>query len=131
MTICVIGATGRVGRQLVRRGADVDVHQLQGDRNLRAVQILLGHTKIENTVRYRGVNVEDALTLAEGTEIRLPRFLAAGEGAGRLRPRHDRARGLHGSLAEANRFRCASPSSNPRLPATSVPSCGSAPVWGQ
>jgi site-specific recombinase XerC len=37
--------------------------------NLRAVQILLGHTKIENTVRYLGVDVENALTLAEGTEI--------------------------------------------------------------
>lgn len=37
--------------------------------NLRAVQILLGHTKIENTIRYLGVDVEDALTLAEGTEI--------------------------------------------------------------
>jgi site-specific recombinase XerC len=37
--------------------------------NLRAVQILRGHTKIESTVRYLGVDVEDALTLAEGTEI--------------------------------------------------------------
>jgi integrase len=37
--------------------------------NLRAVQILLGHTRIESTVRYLGVDVEDALTLAEGTEI--------------------------------------------------------------
>ncbi|MGH1572050.1 tyrosine-type recombinase/integrase [Methylobacterium sp. P31] len=37
--------------------------------NLRAVQILLGHTKIESTVRYLGVDVEDALILAEGTEI--------------------------------------------------------------
>ena len=37
--------------------------------NLRAVQILLGHAKIENTVRYLGVDVEDALELAEGTEI--------------------------------------------------------------
>ena len=37
--------------------------------NLRAVQILLGHTKIESTVRYLGVDVEDALTLAEGTEV--------------------------------------------------------------
>ena len=36
--------------------------------NLRAVQILLGHTKIENTVRSLGVDVEDALTLVEGTE---------------------------------------------------------------
>ena len=37
--------------------------------NLRAVQILLGHTKIERTVRYLGVDVEDALTLAERTKI--------------------------------------------------------------
>ena len=37
--------------------------------NLRAVQILLGHTKIESTVRYLGVDIEDALTLAEGTEL--------------------------------------------------------------
>jgi len=37
--------------------------------NLRAVQILLGHTKIESTVRYLGVDVEDALVLAEGTEV--------------------------------------------------------------
>lgn len=38
-------------------------------RNLRAVQILLGRTKIESTVRYLGVDVEDTLTLAKGTEI--------------------------------------------------------------
>ncbi|WP_074770361.1 tyrosine-type recombinase/integrase [Magnetospirillum fulvum] len=37
--------------------------------NLRAVQILLGHTKIESTVRYLGVDVEDALVLSEHTEI--------------------------------------------------------------
>ncbi len=37
--------------------------------NLRAVQILLGHTKIESTVRYLGVDVEDALALAEHTEV--------------------------------------------------------------
>ena len=37
--------------------------------NLRAVQILLGHTRIESTVRYLGSDIEDALALAEGTEI--------------------------------------------------------------
>ncbi len=37
--------------------------------NLRAVQILLGHTKIESTVRNLGVDVEDALALSEGTEV--------------------------------------------------------------
>jgi integrase len=37
--------------------------------NLRAVQILIGHTKIESTVRYLGVDIEDALALAEGTEV--------------------------------------------------------------
>lgn len=33
------------------------------------IQILLGHTKIENTVRYLGVDIEDALELAEHTEV--------------------------------------------------------------
>lgn len=37
--------------------------------NLRAVQILLGHTNIENTVSYLGVDMNDALTLSERTEI--------------------------------------------------------------
>jgi integrase len=38
-------------------------------KNLRAVQILLGHSKLESTVRYLGVEVEDALELAEQTEV--------------------------------------------------------------
>ncbi len=38
-------------------------------KNLRAVQILLGHRKMESTVRYLGIEVEDALELAEQTEI--------------------------------------------------------------
>ncbi|MCW2399269.1 site-specific recombinase XerC [Sphingobium sp. B2D3C] len=37
--------------------------------NLRAVQILLGHTNIENTLRYLSVDIDDALTLSERTEI--------------------------------------------------------------
>jgi hypothetical protein len=35
---------------------------------VRAVQLLLGHTKLESTVRYLGIEVEDALELAEQTE---------------------------------------------------------------
>ena len=38
-------------------------------KNLRAVQILLGHTKLESTVRYLGVEVDDALELSETTDI--------------------------------------------------------------
>jgi site-specific recombinase XerC len=37
-------------------------------KNLRAVQLLLGHTKLESTVRYLAIEVEDALELAEQTE---------------------------------------------------------------
>jgi integrase len=38
-------------------------------KNLRAVQLLLGHTKLESTVRYLGIEVQDALELAEQTEV--------------------------------------------------------------
>lgn len=37
--------------------------------NLRAVQLLLGHTKMESTVRYLGIEVDDALEMSEQTEI--------------------------------------------------------------
>jgi len=38
-------------------------------KNLRAVQLLLGHTKMESTVRYLGIEVDDALEMAEQTEV--------------------------------------------------------------
>lgn len=38
-------------------------------KNLRAVQLLLGHTKLEGTVRYLGIEVDDALEMAEQTEV--------------------------------------------------------------
>ena len=38
-------------------------------KNLRAVQLLLGHTKLESTVRYLGIEVDDALEIAERTEV--------------------------------------------------------------
>ncbi len=38
-------------------------------KNLRAVQILLGHTNLESTVRYLGIDEDDALTLAEQIEV--------------------------------------------------------------
>lgn len=38
-------------------------------KNLRAVQLLLGHSKLESTVRYLGIEVDDALEIAEQTEV--------------------------------------------------------------
>jgi integrase len=38
-------------------------------KNLRAVQLLLGHSKLESTIRYLGIEVDDALEMAEQTEI--------------------------------------------------------------
>lgn len=55
------------GTHSLRRTKAAIIYKQTG--NLRAVQILLGHTKIETTVRYLGVEVEDALALAEGTEV--------------------------------------------------------------
>lgn len=55
------------GTHAMRRARAAMIYRATG--NLRAVQILLGHTKIENTVRYLGVDVEDALIIAERTEI--------------------------------------------------------------
>lgn len=55
------------GTHSLRRTKASIIYKATG--NLRAVQLLLGHSKIENTVRYLGVDIEDALALAEGTEI--------------------------------------------------------------
>lgn len=55
------------GTHSLRRTKASIIYKATG--NLRAVQILLGHTKIENTVQYVGVDVEDALTLVEGIEV--------------------------------------------------------------
>lgn len=55
------------GTHSLRRTKAAMVYKATG--NLRAIQILLGHTKIENTVRYLGVDIEDALELAEHTDI--------------------------------------------------------------
>ena len=55
------------GTHSLRRTTAAMIYRATGD--IRAIQILLGHSKIENTVRYLGVDVEDALLLAERTEI--------------------------------------------------------------
>ena len=55
------------GTHSLRRTKASMIYRATG--NIRAIQILLGHSKIENTVRYLGVDVEDALLLAERTEI--------------------------------------------------------------
>lgn len=57
----------KYGTHSLRRTEASMIYKATG--NLRAVQILLGHTKIENTVRYLGVDVEGALLLAERMEI--------------------------------------------------------------
>ena len=55
------------GTHSLRRTKAAMIYRATG--NIRAIQILLGHTKIENTVRYLGVDIEDALLLAERTKI--------------------------------------------------------------
>ena len=55
------------GTHSLRRTKAALIYKQTG--NLRAVQILLGHSKIESTIRYLEVDVEDALALSEATEI--------------------------------------------------------------
>ena len=55
------------GTHSMRRTKAAQIYRKTG--NLRAVQLLLGHTKIESTVRYLGIEVDDALTLSEQVEL--------------------------------------------------------------
>jgi integrase len=55
------------GTHSLRRTKATLIYRRAG--NLRAVQLLLGHTKIESTVRYLGIEVDDALTIAEQVEV--------------------------------------------------------------
>jgi integrase len=55
------------GTQSLRRTKATLIYRRTG--NLRAVQLLLGHSKIESTVRYLGVAVDDALTIAEQVDV--------------------------------------------------------------
>lgn len=55
------------GTHSLRRTKATLIYRRTG--NLRAVQLLLGHTKIESTVRYLGVEVDDALDIAEQVDV--------------------------------------------------------------
>jgi integrase len=66
-----IASTGldanRFGTHSLRRTKASLIYRRTG--NLRAVQLLLGHRKIESTVRYLGIDVDDALAIAEQTDV--------------------------------------------------------------
>ncbi|KGM87447.1 hypothetical protein rosmuc_02761 [Roseovarius mucosus DSM 17069] len=51
----------------MRRTKVVRIYKKTG--NLRAVQLLLRHTKMDSTVRYLGVDLDDALSLSEGIDL--------------------------------------------------------------
>jgi hypothetical protein len=51
------------------QGEDVAPTGYTVERALRAVQLLLGHTKIESTVRYLGIEVDDAFAIAEQIDV--------------------------------------------------------------
>jgi len=55
------------GTYSLRRAKATLIYKRTG--NLRAVQLLLGHTKIESTVRYLGIEVDDALAIAEQVDV--------------------------------------------------------------
>lgn len=51
----------------MRRMKAAQIYKKTG--NLRAVQLLLGHTKMDNTVRYLGIELKDALEISESVEM--------------------------------------------------------------
>jgi integrase len=51
----------------MRRTKAAQIYRKTG--NSRAVQLLLGHTKLESTVRYLGIEIDDALNMAEQIEL--------------------------------------------------------------
>ncbi len=55
------------GTHSMRRTKAAQIYKKTG--NLRAVQLLLGHTKLESTVRYLGIEVDDALSISEQIEL--------------------------------------------------------------
>ena len=55
------------GTHSMRRTKAAQIYKKTG--NLRAVQLLLGHTKLESTVRYLGIEVDDALAISEQVEL--------------------------------------------------------------
>ena len=55
------------GTHSMRRTKPAQIYKKTG--NLRAVQLLLGHTKLESTVLYLGIEVEDALSISEQVEL--------------------------------------------------------------
>lgn len=59
--------SGSYGTHMMRRTKASLIYRRT--RNLRAVQLLLGHTKLESTVRYLGIEVDDALEIAEQTDV--------------------------------------------------------------
>jgi integrase len=66
--IASIGLDPRLfGTHSLRRTKATLIYRRTG--NLRAVQLLLGHTKIESTVRYLGIEVDDAIAIAEQVDV--------------------------------------------------------------
>jgi integrase len=63
------------GTHSLRRTKATLIYRRTG--NLRAVQLLLGHSKIESTVRYLGIEVDDAIVIAEQVDVRAERKCSA------------------------------------------------------